>query len=224
MTLFEDGSAQVVDDGRGIPVDIHPKKKIPAVQVIFTTLHSGGKFRKTDKDAAYRIAGGLHGVGVCVTNALAKRVEVEIARDGARHRLIFADNGKVKEPLKKIGAAAPRESGTRVRFWPDPKYFDSPQIVVADVAALLRAKAMQFLGLGGVMAMAVDDHEDVALVRGWARWGCQRGSSASCSAGTGRRPEPAEGPNRPSPSATQPMRSISASHRRTGCPRSAWRE
>jgi len=147
VTLYEDGSAEVEDDGRGIPVDIHPRKKIPAVQVIFTTLHSGGKFRKTDKDAVYRIAGGLHGVGVCVTNALAKRLEVEVTRDGARHRLVFADNGKVKEPLKKVAAVGPRESGTRMRFWPDPKYFDSPQIVVADIAALLRAKAMLLPGV-----------------------------------------------------------------------------
>ena len=147
VVLYEDGSAEVVDDGRGIPVDIHPKKKVPAVQVIFTTLHSGGKFRKTDKDAAYRIAGGLHGVGICVTNALATRLEVEVRRDGACHRLVFADNGKVKEPLKKIGAAAPRESGTRIRFWPDPKYFDSPKIVTADIAALLRAKAMLLPGV-----------------------------------------------------------------------------
>ncbi len=142
VVLYEDGSAEVADDGRGIPVDIHPKKKVPAVQVIFTTLHSGGKFRKTDADAAYRIAGGLHGVGICVTNALATRLEVEVRRDGAAHRLVFADNGKVKEPLKKIGTAPARESGTRIRFWPDPKYFDSPRIVVADIAALLRAKAM----------------------------------------------------------------------------------
>ena len=147
VVLYEDGSAEVADDGRGIPVDIHPKKKVPAVQVIFTTLHSGGKFRKTDKDAAYRIAGGLHGVGICVTNALATRLEVEVRRDGARHRLVFADNGKVKEPLKKIGPAAPRESGTRIRFWPDPKYFDSPKIVTADIAALLRAKAMLLPGV-----------------------------------------------------------------------------
>ena len=147
VVLYEDGSAEVADDGRGIPVDIHPKKKVPAVQVIFTTLHSGGKFRKTDKDAAYRIAGGLHGVGICVTNALATRLEVEVRRDGACHRLVFADNGKVKEPLKKIGAAAPRESGTRIRFWPDPKYFDSPKIVTADIAALLRAKAMLLPGV-----------------------------------------------------------------------------
>ena len=147
VVLYEDGSAEVSDDGRGIPVDIHPKKKVPAVQVIFTTLHSGGKFRKTDKDAAYRIAGGLHGVGICVTNALATRLEVEVKRDGACHRLVFADNGKVKEQLKKIGAIGPRESGTRIRFWPDPKYFDSPKIVVADLAALLRAKAMLLPGV-----------------------------------------------------------------------------
>ena len=147
VTLFEDGSAAVEDDGRGIPVDIHPKKKVPAVQVIFTTLHSGGKFRKTDKDAVYRIAGGLHGVGVCVTNALGKRLEVEVRRDGALYRLVFADNGKVKEPLRKISAVGARESGTRIRFWPDPKYFDSAKIVVADIAALLRAKAMLMPGV-----------------------------------------------------------------------------
>ncbi len=147
VVLYEDGSAEVSDDGRGIPVDIHPKKKVPAVQVIFTTLHSGGKFRKTDKDAAYRIAGGLHGVGICVTNALATRLEVEVKRDGAAHRLVFGDNGKVKEPLKRIGSAAPRESGTRIRFWPDPNYFDSPRIVPAEIAALLRAKAMLLPGV-----------------------------------------------------------------------------
>ena len=153
VILYEDGSAQVEDDGRGIPTDIHPKKKVPAVQVIFTTLHSGGKFRKTAADAAYRIAGGLHGVGVCVTNALSTRLEVEVKRDGTRHRLVFADNGKVKEPLKKIGSAPPRESGTRIRFWPDPKYFDSPKIVVADIAAMLRAKAMLLPGVRFILGV-----------------------------------------------------------------------
>ncbi|MBI4290992.1 MAG: type IIA DNA topoisomerase subunit B [Betaproteobacteria bacterium] len=147
VVLHEDGSAVVEDDGRGIPVDIHPRKKIPAVQVIFTTLHSGGKFRKTDKDSVYRIAGGLHGVGVCVTNALASRLEVEVKRDGALYRLVFADNGKVKEPLKKVRSIGARETGTKVRFWPDPKYFDSPKIVVSDIAALLRAKAMLLPGV-----------------------------------------------------------------------------
>jgi len=136
VVLYEDGSAEVTDDGRGIPVDIHPKKNVPAVQVIFTTLHSGGKFRKTDKDAAYRIAGGLHGVGVCVPNALSTRLEVEVKRDGEKHRIVFAPNGEVKDPLKKLGQVGPRDSGTRVRFWPDGKYFDSPKIVAADVARI----------------------------------------------------------------------------------------
>jgi len=147
VILYEDGSAAVEDDGRGIPVDIHPKKKVPAVQVIFTTLHSGGKFRKTDKDAAYRIAGGLHGVGVCVPNALSKRLEVDVKRDGAAWKIVFGNNGKVLQPLKKTGSAGPRDSGTRVQFWPDPKYFDSPKIVASDLSALLRAKAMLLPGV-----------------------------------------------------------------------------
>jgi topoisomerase-4 subunit B len=147
VTLYEDGSAEVIDDGRGIPVDLHPVKKVPAVQVIFTTLHSGGKFRKTDRDAVYRIAGGLHGVGVCVSNALSTRLEVDVKRDGAAWRIVFGDNGKVQEPLRQTGGAGARESGTRVRFWPDSRYFDSPRIVPGDLAALMRAKAMLLPGV-----------------------------------------------------------------------------
>src|SRR6185369_10456484 len=153
VTLYEDGSAQVDDDGRGIPVDIHPKKKIPAVQVIFTTLHSGGKFRKTDKESAYRIAGGLHGVGVCVPNALSTRLEVDVKRDGGLYHIAFAGNGKLKDPLKKVKAVGPRESGTSIRFWPDAKYFDSPKIAAADIAALLRAKAMLLPGVKFTLAI-----------------------------------------------------------------------
>lgn len=147
VILYEDGSAEVIDDGRGIPVDLHPRKKVPAVQVIFTTLHSGGKFRKTDADAAYRIAGGLHGVGVCISNALSTRLEVDVKRGGACHRLVFGDNGKVKQALKIVGKVGPRDTGTRVRFWPDPKYFHSPKVVAADIALLLRAKAMLLPGV-----------------------------------------------------------------------------
>jgi topoisomerase-4 subunit B len=147
VTLYADGSAEVVDDGRGIPVDMHPRKKIPAVQVIFTTLHSGGKFRKTDQDAAYRIAGGLHGVGVCVSNALSTRLEVDVKRNATLHSLVFGPNGKVKQPLKKTGKVGPRESGTRVRFWPDPKYFDTAKFATTDLALLLRAKAMLLPGV-----------------------------------------------------------------------------
>lgn len=147
VTLFEDGSAEVTDDGRGIPVDIHPKKQVPAVQVIFTTLHSGGKFRKTDKEAVYRIAGGLHGVGVCVSNALSTRLEVGVRRDGAAWRMAFGPNGVVSEPLVRVGDVGARDTGTRIRFWPDARYFDSPRIVAADIAALMRAKAMLLPGV-----------------------------------------------------------------------------
>ena len=147
VTLFEDGSAEVIDDGRGIPVDLHPAKKIPAVQVIFTTLHSGGKFRKTDAGSVYRIAGGLHGVGVCVSNALSLKLEVEVKRDGSKNLLVFGPNGKVKQPLKKVASTKAKETGTRIRFWPDPKYFDSPKFNTANIAALLRAKAMLLPGV-----------------------------------------------------------------------------
>jgi topoisomerase-4 subunit B len=153
VTLYEDGSAEVTDDGRGIPVDLHPVKKVPAVQVIFTTLHSGGKFRKTDKDAVYRIAGGLHGVGVCVSNALSTRLEVDVKRDGASWRVVFANNGKLDQALTQTGTVGARESGTRIRFWPDAKYFDSPRIVPQDLAALMRAKAMLLPGVRFALAV-----------------------------------------------------------------------
>ncbi len=147
IRLFEDGSAQVSDDGRGIPVDIHPVKKVPAIQVIFTTLHSGGKFRKTDSESVYRIAGGLHGVGVCVSNALSTQLEAEVARDGATHLITFGPNGKLKSGLKKSKQGKNKQTGTRVRFWPDPKYFDSVKFNVSDLSSLLRAKAMLLPGV-----------------------------------------------------------------------------
>ena len=147
IKLYEDGSAEVIDDGRGIPVDIHKTKKIPAIQVIFTTLHSGGKFRKTDSESVYRIAGGLHGVGVCVSNALSTKLEAEVTRDGAVHQITFGPNGKVKVPLEKLKKVAGNKSGTRIRFWPDAKYFDSVKFDVVQLTALLRAKAMLLPGV-----------------------------------------------------------------------------
>ena len=147
IKLYEDGSAEVIDDGRGIPVDIHKTKKIPAIQVIFTTLHSGGKFRKTDSESVYRIAGGLHGVGVCVSNALSTKLEAEVTRDGGVHQMTFGPNGKVKVPLEKLKKVTGNKSGTRIRFWPDAKYFDSVKFDVVQLTALLRAKAMLLPGV-----------------------------------------------------------------------------
>ena len=147
ITIYEDGSAEVIDDGRGIPVDIHRTKKVPAVQVIFTTLHSGGKFRKTDSESVYRIAGGLHGVGVCVSNALSTQLEAEVKRDGSVHQIVFGPNGKVKIPLKKLKKIPSKQTGTRVRFWPDKKYFDSVIFDISELTALLRAKAMLLPGV-----------------------------------------------------------------------------
>ena len=147
IKLYEDGSAEVIDDGRGIPVDIHKTKKIPAIQVIFTTLHSGGKFRKTDSESVYRIAGGLHGVGVCVSNALSTKLEAEVTRDGAVHQMTFGPNGKVKVPLEKLKKVTGNKSGTRIRFWPDANYFDSVKFDVVQLTALLRAKAMLLPGV-----------------------------------------------------------------------------
>src|SRR3954467_13480162 len=96
VTVHRDGSVTVADNGRGIPVGLHPEEKIPTVQLVFTELHAGAKFYKRSGDAAYQFSGGLHGVGVSVTNALSERLEVEIKREGATHRIVFAD-GEVKE-------------------------------------------------------------------------------------------------------------------------------
>jgi topoisomerase IV subunit B len=145
VELFADGSVSVEDDGRGIPVGPHPVEKAPTVEVVFTRLHAGGKFDKKG-GGAYAFSGGLHGVGVSVTNALSKRFEVRVTREGAVYEMAFA-GGDVVEKLKKTGKAGPRESGTWVRAWPDAKYFDSVKIVKRDLEALLRAKAVLLPGL-----------------------------------------------------------------------------
>ena len=146
VTLHSDGSVSVQDDGRGIPVEIHPVEGVPTVEVVFTQLHAGGKFNKGDGTSAYRFSGGLHGVGVSVTNALSTRLEVEVTRDGGRHQLAFSA-GAVIEPLQRIGDAPKRASGTRVRAWPDAQFFDSPTIPLAELERLLRSKAVLLPGL-----------------------------------------------------------------------------
>jgi topoisomerase-4 subunit B len=154
VMLHRDGSVSIQDDGRGIPVEIHPVEKVPTVEVVFTQLHAGGKFNKGDGTSAYRFSGGLHGVGVSVTNALSTRLEVEVVRDGARHQIVFS-GGKVIEPLIRVGDAPKKATGTLVRAWPDPGFFDSPTIPQAELERLLRSKAVLLPGLQ--VSLAVED-------------------------------------------------------------------
>jgi len=142
ITLFKDGAIEVEDDGRGMPVDIHPEEKVPGVELIMTRLHAGGKFSNKN----YGFSGGLHGVGVSVVNALSLHVDVYIKRDGVEHHMSFKDGERFSE-LTEIGQVGKRNTGTRVRFWPDPKYFDSPRISLPRLKHLLRAKAVLCPGL-----------------------------------------------------------------------------
>ncbi|MCB1722802.1 MAG: DNA topoisomerase IV subunit B [Gammaproteobacteria bacterium] len=142
VTLFRDGSVEVSDDGRGMPVDMHPQQGIPGVEVILTKLHAGGKF----SDKNYRFSGGLHGVGVSVVNALSKHLEVWVKRGGAEFNMAFANGDKVSE-LEEVGKVGKTNTGTRLHFWPDPKYFDSPKFSVRELRHLLRAKAVLCPGL-----------------------------------------------------------------------------
>lgn len=145
VIVHQDGSLSVEDDGRGIPVGEHPTEKIPVVELVYTRLHAGGKFDKKD-GGAYAFSGGLHGVGVSVTNALSRRLEVEVKRDGGIHRIVFAD-GDVIEPLAKVGDCGVRTTGTRVRIWPDSKYFESPRYSIPELERVLRAKAVLLPGV-----------------------------------------------------------------------------
>jgi topoisomerase-4 subunit B len=150
VTLYADGSVSVEDDGRGIPVGPHPVEKAPTVEVVYTRLHAGGKFDKKG-GGAYAFSGGLHGVGVSVTNALSKRLEVRVKRDGATYGIAF-EHGETVEKLHKVGKAGPKETGTWVRAWPDGKYFDTPKVARRDLELLLRAKAVLLPGLHVTLA------------------------------------------------------------------------
>nr|WP_314624876.1 DNA topoisomerase IV subunit B [uncultured Noviherbaspirillum sp.] len=146
VTLRTDGGVSVDDDGRGIPVGLHPEEKIPTVEIVFTRLHAGGKFDK-GSGGAYAFSGGLHGVGVSVTNALASRLEITVWREGRVHQLAFAD-GDLVEPLSsRSPTREDKKSGTRVTAWPNPKYFDSSVIPQADLQRLLRSKAVLLPGV-----------------------------------------------------------------------------
>jgi topoisomerase-4 subunit B len=143
LTVCKDGSIEVVDDGRGMPVDIHPKEKVSGVELILTRLHAGGKF---SADSGYKFSGGLHGVGVSVVNALSKHLECWVRRGGKEYNISFK-NGKVHTKLEVVGDVGRSNTGTTVRFWPDPTYFDSPDISVPKLKHVLKAKAVLCPGL-----------------------------------------------------------------------------
>jgi topoisomerase-4 subunit B len=146
VTLHSDGSVSVDDDGRGIPFGLHPEEQVPVLEIVFTRLHAGGKFDK-GASGAYSFSGGLHGVGVSVTNALATRLAVTVWREGQAATLVFG-GGDVVEPLvlRKAGSSE-RRHGTVVRVWPDPKYFESAELPRADLMHLLRSKAVLMPGV-----------------------------------------------------------------------------
>src|SRR5690606_23249810 len=137
VVLHKDQSVTVSDDGRGMPVDMHPEQGKPGVEVILSTLHSGGKFSNKN----YQFSGGLHGVGVSVVNALSLTLEVTIRRDGQVYRMSF-NNGEKASELEVIDSCGKRNTGTMLRFLPDPKYFDTPKYSVTRLRHVLRAKAV----------------------------------------------------------------------------------
>jgi len=146
VTLHGDGSISVEDDGRGIPIGMHPEERVPVIEIVFTRLHAGGKFDK-GAGGAYSFSGGLHGVGVSVTNALARRLEVVVCRDGQVATMAFSGGDVVEKIVTRKAKAADRAHGTSVRVWPDPKYFESPELPRQDLTHLLRSKAVLMPGV-----------------------------------------------------------------------------
>jgi topoisomerase-4 subunit B len=142
VTLHKDGSLSVCDDGRGMPVDIHPEQGLPGVEVILSTLHAGGKFSNNN----YQFSGGLHGVGVSVVNALSDRLDVTVKRGGKIHQILFSNGDKTSD-LKVIDTCGQRNTGTILRFWPNSEYFDSVKFSVSRLRHVLRAKAVLCSGL-----------------------------------------------------------------------------
>lgn len=158
VILHKDQSIEVIDNGRGMPVDIHPVEKISGVEVIMSKLHAGGKFSNKN----YTFSGGLHGVGISVVNALSERVDVTVKRNGEVYKIAF-ENGKKVEDLTVIGTCGRRTTGTTVHFKPNPKYFDSPKFSASRLRHLLRAKAVLCSGLEIKFIDKVNDTEDTWL-------------------------------------------------------------
>ncbi len=146
VEIHDDQSISVRDNGRGIPTGNHPTEQLPVVELVFTQLHAGGKFNKTEAGGAYAFSGGLHGVGVSVTNALSKRLDVTVKRDGKIQHIAFA-GGNVVEPLHTIGSCAKKDTSTEVRVYPDARYFENPSYNLAELERLLRAKAVLLKGV-----------------------------------------------------------------------------
>jgi len=165
VTLHADGSVSVDDDGRGIPFGLHPDEGVPVLEIVYTRLHAGGKFDK-GAEAAYSFSGGLHGVGVSVTNALARRLEVSVWREGQVATLAFA-GGEVAVPLAlRKAAGGERRQGTSVRVWPDAKYFDSVELPRHDLVHLLRSKAVLMPGV--TVTLTVEKaHDKSAETQSW---------------------------------------------------------
>ena len=158
VTLHTDGSVSVDDDGRGIPFGLHPEEKAPVIELVFTRLHAGGKFDK-GKGGAYSFSGGLHGVGVSVTNALSHRLEATSYREGQVARLVFS-GGNVIEPLAlRPNGDGDRRQGTSVRVWPDAKYFESAVLPIHELTHLLRSKAVLMPGVS--VTLTVEKTKDV---------------------------------------------------------------
>ncbi len=155
VTLFKDGSLQVDDDGRGMPVDEHPVEKVPGVELILTRLHAGGKFSNKN----YRFSGGLHGVGVSVVNALSRNLEVWIRR-GAREFNMSFQGGRKQSDLEVVGKVGRNNTGTTIRFWPDEKYFDTLKFSLPRLRHLLRAKAVLCPGLTVTLLVEASGEKD----------------------------------------------------------------
>jgi topoisomerase IV subunit B len=168
VTLHADGSVSVEDDGRGIPFGLHPEEQVPVLEIVYTRLHAGGKFDK-GAGGAYSFSGGLHGVGVSVTNALSKRLEVSVWREGQVASITFA-GGDVIEPLKiRKATNADRKSGTSARAWPDAKYFESGELPKAELIHLLRSKAVLMPGVTVTLSVEKTGEKQVWLYKGGLR-------------------------------------------------------